>query len=175
MTDQNPTPVDSSEPAGAPTTPIKKAGRKRWITPLLGVVAALAIGLFGGILIGHNTASANQAGGPAGFRGGAAGGGTAQAARANFTSGTIESIEGDSITLKLTDGSTLKVTTGSDTAVSKTEKSTVDDLAKGDRVAVVGKADANGDVAATSVSEGATVGGFGGGGRTPPTGTPTGN
>lgn len=153
--------------------PPKKSG-KRWITPVLALVAAAAIGLFGGVLIGHNTASAATGGGfnSAGFRSGAgaaAGGGGAGgggfAGRANFTSGTIASIDGSTITLTLADGSTEKVTTSSTTTVSKTEKTTLSGLATGDKVTVIGPKGSDGSVTATAVSEGGGLGGFRGGAR----------
>lgn len=172
MTDQNAAPAEPTATKATEPGTAGKSGRKRWITPLLALVAAIAIGLFGGILIGHGTASNAQAGAPAGFRSGGQGGGGIPA-RGGFTSGTIESIDGDTITLKLTDGSTVKVTTSSSTTVSKTAKSTVSALAKGDEVAVVGAADSNGNVTATSVSEGALIGGFGG--RPRPGGANAGN
>ncbi|HEY0260865.1 MAG TPA: DUF5666 domain-containing protein [Lacisediminihabitans sp.] len=157
------------------TEPTKKRGARRWITPVLGLVAAIAIGLFGGILIGHNGSSTSQTaagrgfsgGAEGGFPGGAEGGGTG--AGGGLTAGTVQSVDGDTITLKLTDGSTVKVTTTSDTAVTKTEDGTVSDLAKGDTVAVRGTTGSDGTVAATTVTEGALTGGFGGG--TPPTGS----
>jgi hypothetical protein len=157
-----------SEGTPAPA-PAKKKGASRIVTPILAGVAAIAIGLFGGILIGHNTASTStQAGGTRGAFGGAEGG-TPGAAGGGFTAGTISSIDGGTITLKLTDGSTVKVTTGSGTTVTKTDAGTLSDLATGDTIAVQGTKDASGNVAATSVSEGALRGGIGGG--TPPAAT----
>ena len=153
-------------PGSPVSAPTKKKDASRIITPILAGVAAITIGLFGGILIGHNTASTSTQ--AAGVRGavvgaerGATGGG--------FTAGTISSIDGDTITLKLTDGSTVKVTTGSNTTVTKTDNGTLSDLATGDTIRVQGTKDASGDVTAISVSQGALTGGFGGG--TPPTGT----
>jgi hypothetical protein len=146
------------------TTP--KPGARRWLTPALAVVAALAIGIFGGILIGHSNASAttntSQAGGfPGGGTGtGAEGAGTGRAG-GGFTSGTITSIDGDTVTLKTTDGSTVKVTTSGTTTVTKSDTATVSDLAKGETVTVVGTTDSSGNVTATTVTEGTT--GFGGG------------
>lgn len=156
--------------------PPKKSG-KRWITPVLALVAAAAIGLFGGVLIGHNTASAATghgfASGGFGGGGGAAGGGGAGsggaggfAGRGGFTSGTIASIDGSTITLTLADGSTEKVTTTSTTTVSKTEKTTLSGLATGDKVTVIGPKGSDGSVTATAVSEGGALGGgFRGGAR----------
>jgi hypothetical protein len=155
------------------TTPTKK----RWVTPVLCLVAAIAIGLFGGVLIGHSSASATNAssttglgGAPGGTTGGTTGGGTGTRTGGDLTSGTITSISGDVITLKLTDGTTVKVNTSSTTKVTKSDTAAVTDLAKGDKLSVVGTTDSSGNVTATTVTEGATtMGGFGGG--TPPTGT----
>jgi endonuclease YncB( thermonuclease family) len=169
---QNSTPGTDASPA-----PVKKKGVARLITPILALVAAIGIGLFGGVLIGQNTASATTAGGAAGqgqrpdgatgeMPDGATGGG-------GFTSGTVSAIDGDTITLELTDGSTVTITATDDTTVTTTEDSTVDALAEGDSLTVVGEADDDGNVAATSISEGATGMGGGFGGGTPPTDTET--
>jgi len=156
--------------SGSPVpAPAKKKGASRIITPILAGVAAITIGLFGGVLIGRNTASTStQAAGIRGAFGGAARGATGVTG-GSFTAGTISSIDGDTITLKLTDGSTVKVTTGSSTTVTKTDNGTLSDLATGDTIRIQGTKDASGDVTAISVSQGALTGGFGGG--TPPTGT----
>lgn len=161
----------SGEPA-----PVKKKSSARFITPILALVAAIGIGLFGGVLIGQNTASATTAGtrqgGQGNFPGGTtegAPGGTGTGTRGNFTSGTVASVDGDVVTLTLTDGSTVKVTATDDTTITTTETSKIDALAEGDTLTVVGTADADGNVAATSISEGATGfgGGMGGGGAAP--------
>jgi hypothetical protein len=55
----NDAPTTPVEPTPTPTTPAKKKGASKIITPILALVAALVIGLFGGVLIGHSTASAN--------------------------------------------------------------------------------------------------------------------
>jgi hypothetical protein len=85
------------------------------------------------------------------------------------TSGTVTAVDGSTVTLELTDGSTVTVTTTDDTTVTTTEESTVDALAEGDSLTVVGEADDDGNVTATSISEGATGFGGGMGGGTPPT------
>jgi len=88
-----------------------------------------------------------------------------------FTAGTITSIDGGTITLKLADGSTVKVTTSGSTTVTKTDPSTVSELATGDTTTVIGQPDSSGNVTATRIAEGdAGFGGFGGG---RPGGTPT--
>lgn len=160
--------------SGGGATPSRTKHARRWITPVLAGVAAVAIGLFGGILIGHSTASSSSSqsagtrGGFGGAAGGGAGGGFAGGAGGGFTAGTIASIDGGTITLTLTDGSKVKVTTGTSTTVTKSAAGKVSDLATGEKVTVRGTKDSSGNVTATSVSEGALPGGFGG--RTPPTG-----
>ena len=155
-----------------PATPAPAKKKRRWITPALAVVAALAIGVFGGILIGHNSSSAatqatGQRGTFGGGTGGAEGGFGGGAAGGGFTAGTIESIDGSTITLKLTDGSTVKVTSSDSTTVTKSDSAAVSDLKKGETITVVGTKDSSGNVTATTVTEGARA--FGGG--TPPAGS----
>jgi hypothetical protein len=167
------------------TTPAKKKGASRLVTPILAIVAVLAIGLFGGILIGQHTASSTSAsgrGGASGFSGGGEGfgggtgteggfgGGTGTeggtAAAGGFTSGTVVSNSDGKIVLKTTAGKTVTVTTSDSTSVTKTTTSKVSALTKGETVSVVGTADSDGNVTATRVTEGAVTGGFGGGQRT---------
>jgi len=152
----------------------------RFITPALTLVAVLGVGIFGGVLIGQNTASATSAGSPAlgqgrpdGVTGGATG--DAPAGMGGFTSGTVTGIDGDTVTLELSDGSTVTITTTDETTVTATQDSSVAELAEGDELTVVGEADDDGNVAATSIAEGARgFGGAGGaGGGTLPTGTGT--
>jgi endonuclease YncB( thermonuclease family) len=168
------TPAHASAPTPAPAPAPKKKSPARFITPALALVAALVLGGVGGVLIGQNTASASgpsafgPGGGPQFQSGDLPGGG--------FTSGTVSAIDGDSFTVTLADGSTVTVTTTADTTVTTTNEATVADLAEGDTVRVIGETDDDGNVTATSVSEGDL--GFGGpdvqGGQVP-TGAPTTN
>lgn len=145
----------------------------RWITPTLAIVAALAIGLFGGILIGHNTSASAQTragafarnfnGTPGtGGRTGGAGGGFAAG---DFASGTIVSISGDSIVIKSASGTEQTISTSTNTKVTKTSTSSVSALKAGQTVTIVGTRGSSGNLTASSVSEGANVlrGGFGAG------------
>jgi hypothetical protein len=165
-------PLTTSSADAAPA-PKKKA--TRFITPVLALVAALGIGLFGGVLIGQNTASSAQA---SGFGGGQrpdgatgdtpTGGGGAGGGMGGFTSGTVTAVDGDVVTLELEDGSTVTITATDDTTVTTTDDASVSDLAEGDSLTVMGEADADGNVAATSITEGASGFGGGFGGGTPP-------
>lgn len=168
-------PIPATPPA-APAPPQRP--RLRWITPTLAIVAALAIGLLGGILIGHNTSASAQVrignfaargGGQAGGAGGLGGG-----AGGNFDSGTIVSVEDGTIVIKTRAGNET-VTTTSTTRVTKTSKSSVSALKPGQTITVVGTKDASGNLAASSISEGAggLRGGFGAGRAGGGTSTPT--
>ena len=152
----------------------KKKSPARFITPVLALVAAVGIGIFGGVLIGQNTASTATAGGQGGFSGGPGGStdGTAPTGGGQgggFTSGSVVSVDGDTVVIESSDGTQVTVTTSTDTSVTTTEESAVSELAEGDTVTVIGETDDDGNVTATSISEGAA--GFGGGGMggTPPT------
>ena len=170
-------PATGASPSFSETTDASAAGKRksRFITPALALVAVLGVGIFGGVLIGQNTASATPAGTtmgqgrPDGATGGAIG--EVPAGMGGFTSGTVTAVDGDTVTLELTDGSTVTITTTDDTTVTTTQDSSVADLAEGDSLTVVGEADDDGNVAATSISEGARGFGGGAGGATPPTDT----
>lgn len=158
---QPPAPSSPEPPRNTPAA----APRRKWLTPTLVLVAVLVVGVFGGVLIGHATASsaqgANASGFSRGLNGGTGGGaGGTGFAGGGFTSGTIVSISGTTMVVKAQDGTQKTVTTSSTTRVSKTSTATLPDLKAGQSVTVVGTAGSNGDIAATSVSEGAR--GFGG-------------
>jgi hypothetical protein len=165
-------PSTPSTPSTASAAP-KKAGAARFITPALVLAAVLGIGIFGGVLIGQNTsASASVAGGMPSRDGQEMPTGempTGAGAMGGLTSGTVVSINGDTITLETSDGEEITVTTSDDTTVTTTEESDVASLAAGDSLTVTGESDDAGDVTATSISEGETAfGGFGGGGGQAP-------
>jgi preprotein translocase subunit YajC len=187
MSDSNDVaPADSETPQ--PAAPAAGPPKKKWtryLTPALALVAALVVGGVAGVFIGQSTAQASpqrtgfgQNGGfprGEGFGGGQrlGGQGGAPGGSGGFTAGTIESVDGGTLTLKLADGSTVKVTTSDSTRVSETTESSVSKLKKGDTVTVIGQKDSSGDVTADSISEG--QGGFGGfrAGRGGPTSAPT--
>ena len=131
------------------------------ITPVLAILAALGVGIFGGVLIGQSTGSTASFTPPTGMdmdaapTGGGFGGGT---------SGEITAIDGSVVTLTLDDGTTVTVTASDDTTY--TVSGSLTDLAVGDTVTAVGETEDDGNVTATSISEGAGfAGGFGGGQR----------
>jgi len=151
----------------------KKKSKAPFITPILALVAAIGVGLIGGVVIGQNTASSTTAGARGSFSGGPGGttDGTAPTGggMGDFTAGSVVSVDGDTVVIESSDGTQVTVTTSTDTTVTTTEDSSVDQLAAGDTVTVRGETDDDGNVTATSISEGAT--GFGGGGGFPGGGT----
>jgi hypothetical protein len=89
------------------------------------------------------------------------------------TSGTVASIDGSTLTVTSSqDDSTVTVETSDDTVVTEQVEGSLDDLAVGDTITVMGETADDGSVAATSVVSGDDVGGFGGpgGGGQPPAG-----
>lgn len=168
---QPPVPVSPEPARNAPIPPA--APRRKWVTPVLALIAVLVIGLFGGVLIGHATASSAQASNLGGFSRGAGGGnrgaggaglggGAAGLAGGGLTSGTIVSISGTTMVVKAKNGTTKTVTTSGTTKVSQTSATTLSTLKAGQTVTVIGAAGSNGDIVAKSVFEGASLRGFGG-------------
>lgn len=167
-------PTATPEPAPVPPT------QRRWkriATPALALAATLAIGVVGGVAIGQATASSTQATGP-----GAMGGPGGQVVDGQgfpsgdggfggLTTGTVVSVDGDTVLIETADGEQITVTTDADTSVTTTSDAAVSDLAEGDTVSVQGETADDGSVAADSIAEGAaTFGGPGGGaGQQPPT------
>ena len=96
---------------------------------------------------------------PTGFPGG--GGGN--------TIGTVKLVDGTTVYVEDTSGNITRITTDAKTDVTISADSSVDKLKPGTSVIVQGEAGADGEVAATSISESS---GFGGGGFTPPGATP---
>lgn len=152
-----------------------------WLTLALcgGVIAALSFA--GGALVEKNNAPATggarnaAAGGFAGFtRGGTAGAGagtgtgtgtgrTGGTAGGGATIGTVKLVDGSTVYLTDTSGNVVKVTTGKSTTVSVTKNGKLSDLQPGQTVTVRGSTDSSGDLAATTVTEGGSPFGAGGG------------
>jgi hypothetical protein len=173
-------PTETTTVDAAPAVPKKSA--TRFITPILALVAALAVGGITGVLIGQNTAQSSAPAGftPGQFPGGGAGGngggpgggnGGAPGGFGDVTSGTVTSVDGTTVTITLQDGSTVTISTTADTTVTKTVDATVSDLAAGEEIIVTGTKDASGNVTATSIMQGSGLrGGLGfPGAGTPPT------
>lgn len=131
-------------------------GGRSPLTMVLAAVALVAIGFIGGIFVGKSMGTSSQ---PAAFPGGAGqngpafgNGGAPNGGNGSFTLGTIQSIDGDTITIQTTDGSTVKVTVGGDTQIRITKDGSIGDLAEGTTIVVSGSR-AGDTLAATSISE----------------------
>ena len=166
-------PAPASPVVVAPAAAPARSGITRWLVPALALVAVATIALLGGILIGQHTGGPERAAdfirsgshsqdgqGPRGERGQQDRPGQhVKAARpgafGDLTAGTIQSIDGATIIVKLPDGSTVTVKTTDSTKVTKTAESSVADLKAGETLMVRGPKDGSGSVSATSISEGA--------------------
>ena len=169
-------PPDTRDIAGELAAPPRR--KLPWLTLLLagGVIAAAAFA--GGALVEKNVkpagtaGAAGAAGGFAGFTRGAAGGagatgtGGTGTGTGGATTGTVKLVDGSTVYLTDSSGNIVKVTTGSSTKVTLSSTGKVGDLKAGQTVTVRGTTDSSGNLAATTVSEGATTaaGGFGAGG-----------
>ena len=174
-----PAPVSqASAPSPAVVTPAVTPARTtvvRWLVPALALVAVATIALLGGILIGQHAGGPERAAdfirsgsqpqdeqGPRGERRQQDRPGQhVKAARpgvfGDLTVGTIQSVNGDTIIVKLPDDSTVTVKTTDSTKVTKTAQSSVTDLKAGEILMVRGPKDDSGSVSATSISEGANI------------------
>ena len=105
-----------------------------------GTLALAALILAGGGFLGGYLVGGKSTGGPEGpsitMRGGPGGG-----MPANLTMGTIQSISGDTFTVKTESGDTVKVKVVDDTTIRINKEGSVSDLAKGDNVVVNGQRD----------------------------------
>lgn len=167
-------PPDTRDIVGELAAPPRR--KLPWLTLALagGVIAAIAFA--GGAMVEKNVKPATTtaaAGGFAGFTRGAAGGaagtgglGTGTGTAGGATTGTVKLVDGSTVYLTDSSGNIVKVTTGSSTKVTLSSTGKVGDLKAGETVTVRGTTDSSGNLAATTVSEGATTtaGGFGAGG-----------
>jgi hypothetical protein len=164
--------------------------RIRVTTPLTRVLLALvvvAVAMLGGALLDRwqrpaSSGSSNLAaiaaqfrnGGPSGASGasGASGNGAGGLGGAGgATIGTVKLVDGNNVYVQDLQGNTIKVTTKPSTTVSVTKTGKTSDLAPGSTVIVQGKQNPDGtSMAATSISQSAGFGGFGGGGLGPRSG-----
>jgi hypothetical protein len=142
-----------------------------WLTLLLAGGLVAGAGFLGGVLVEKSQGSSSNGSGRAfgaagrtgtgtgasgrggtsglggfgGFGGGAAGGGA--------TIGTVTLVDGTTIYVTDTSGDIVKVTTGGSTKVSIAQSGKVSQLRPGAAVTVRGTTEANGDVAATTVTQ----------------------
>ncbi|WP_182877779.1 hypothetical protein [Microbispora sp. H10670] len=98
------------------------------------------------------------AGGGTGRGAGAGNGGGGGGGAGGMTFGTVKLVDGDKIYVQTMSGGVVTVTTSRDTRVQVTRAGKVADIEPGSFVTVAGTADAEGQVAATSVTQGSPAG-----------------
>jgi hypothetical protein len=160
------------------------------LTMTLMIAAVAGLGFLGGALVGKHYAGSSSSSAAAAFRsfaaaaaggtstsaagGGATGtGGTSStgfAGRGGLfggfgggTLGTVKLVDGNIVYVQTTTGDIVQVTTSASTKVTISSPGQVKDLLPGETIIVEGTKNANGSVAATSISQ-PSLGGGGGGG-----------
>lgn len=118
-------------------------------------MVGLGAGFFGGIQYRNYQLSQARGTGNGGFQrftaGGSRGTGQGGAFRGGAVQGSILSVDANSITVKLADGSSKIVLFSGSTTYSNTQKAAQTDLKVGSEVAVFGAPNSDGSVTATSV------------------------
>lgn len=142
----------------------RPANRRSRLTIALAALVLIAVGLVGGVAIGRSTADTSQQALPGfGNGGGFPGGGGVPSGASGFpgagnvTFGTIESVDGNTITVQTADGEAVTVQVSGDTDIQVTQEGSIDDLETGDTVVVAGER-SDDTIDATSVSEGGGAG-----------------
>jgi hypothetical protein len=141
--------------------PDKPGGGK---TTLILAGALLAVAGFVGGYATKGATSGGEAGGifvrtggPGGGFGGGQGGPGGAGGPVNLTIGTITKVDGNTVTIKTSEGKTVKATIGADTNVNVTKTGSVKDLATGDEIVVNGQRDGD-TIEAEFVSKGRAFG-----------------
>lgn len=101
------------------------------------------------------TGFGGRGGGPGGLPGGNPPAGARQG-NGGFVAGTVASLDATSLTITATDGTTTKVTTTSSTQVTTEKTGSLQDLATGEQVTVMGATGSDGTVTATAIRQGGT-------------------
>jgi hypothetical protein len=120
----------------------------------IGIVAILAVGggmFFAGMKYGESRAPGTrgpaQSAGRGNFRGGAGRNGQ----NGGFTSGTILSMDNQSITVKMRSGGSKTIYYSGSTQVGKMDRGSVSDLKTGDQVLATGTSNPDGSIAAQDI------------------------
>ncbi len=98
-------------------------------------------GFLGGYLVGGHSTDGMEGPGDMTVRGAGPGGGPGGGMPANLTIGTIQSISGNTFTVKTDSGDTVKVQVVDDTAIRINKEGSIKDLTKGENVVVNGQRD----------------------------------
>ena len=166
---ESPPPADdweSAKPTKGFRVPIPAAA--------LVIIAVGLLGLWGGAQLKGNNASASTTNGNGaangGFRRGNGefpggnGGGNGAGGRGG-TVGTVQSVNGNTITITTPNGGTTTVTIGGSTTITQTDTGSISDITPGENIIVRGTSNSDGTTTADQVTVG--NGSFGFGGRGP--------
>jgi hypothetical protein len=161
------------------------------LTLTLTIVVVAGLGCLGGIFLGEHFGSSTGGSAASAFRAFAgAGAGASPSAGAGGTSsssgfagrggtglfggggtfGTIKLVDGNIVYVQTAAGDIVQVSTSAATKVTISSSAPVKDLLPGETVIVEGTKNANGSIAATSISQNSLGGGGGGGGGALPAG-----
>ncbi|SEG41559.1 hypothetical protein SAMN05216223_10553 [Actinacidiphila yanglinensis] len=153
-----------------------------WLTLVLSACVVAAAAFSGGALVEKHHLNGSTTAGRSGFPTAATGGGTAGGggrfgqtgggtgttagggtAANGLTVGTVKLVDGKTLYVTDAQGNIVKVTTGGSTKITESKSGKVSDLKAGQSVTVLGTKGSDGNVTATTVTEGgSTAGGFGG-------------
>ena len=162
-------PPRAPSPPANDFSPPPRRPRRRLVTPVTGVLAAvlvLALGFLGGVEVQKHSGSSSSAaaGGPPSLAGGQGGGsagggppGMTGAPTGSGTQGTVSYVKHGVIYVKDGDGATIKVKVADGTDVTRTASTGAARVHPGDSVTVQGKA-SGATVTATSVTATASDG-----------------
>ena len=160
-------------PLPAPVTNATPRWR-RFVLPVVGGIVLAVVGFGAGYAVANATSSPSTAtgGGGQGFGPGASG--RPRGGFGGTTTGTVGSISADQMTIATGSGGSKIVLLTPTTTVTEVTSATkaVTDIASGTNVTVIGTANPDGSVTATSVVIG-DLGGFGRGGRGGDNGSPS--
>jgi Domain of unknown function (DUF5666) len=150
------------------------------LTLTLTMVVVAGLGCLGGIFLGEHFGSSTGGVAAAGFRGFAGAAASPSAGSTSSSSGfagrggglfagggtfgTIKLVDGNIVYVQTAAGDIVQVSTSAATKVTISSSAPVKDLLPGETVIVEGTKNANGSIAATSISQNSLGGGGGGGG-----------
>jgi hypothetical protein len=183
-------PIPPSEDGDEPDFQPRPRKRARALTLVLAALVIAGAGFVGGVLVQKHHGTSNSSSSLAGLasrfgRGsggsggsGGAGGGRGAGGFGGAEVGQVKLVDGPNVYVTDTSGNVVKVVTNGASQLSKTDATTVKNIAPGDTVIVRGTQNADGSYTATSLTDGGTsasglggFGGFGGSGTDSATGT----
>jgi hypothetical protein len=125
--------------------------KKNTLTTVIIAVIVAAIAFFAGTKYEQTQAASGRQFAAGNFQRNAARGGQGQRGFGGANVGEVVSIDNDSITLKLMDGSSKIVNISGSTTYSKTASASKTDIKSGDRIAAIGTPNSDGSITAQNI------------------------